>query len=78
MLVNATKAYSNHVGALESNQVQPQWRILQLIRCSLKCLHLGEIKRFCHNIPQFVPKSIFVQDYPFKFCLEQSTKVENS
>ena len=73
MIANVTKVYSNHVSALVSNQVHPSGEYYS----SFKCLHLGEIKSFCQNIPQFLPKNLFVQDYQIKFCLEQSTKVEN-
>ena len=42
MLVYETKVYLNQFGVKPGST---KWRILQLIRCSFKCLHLGEIKR---------------------------------
>ena len=75
MLVYETKVYLNQFGVKPGST---KWRILQLIRCSFKCLHLGEMKRlFFQNIPQMLQTKHTYTRLSIRFSLEQSTKVEN-
>ena len=61
MLVYETKVYLNQFGVKPGST---KWRILQLIRCSFKCLHLGEIKRlFSKYSTDAAEKNMYIQDY---------------
>ena len=75
MLVYETKVYLNQFGVKPGST---KWRILQLIRCSFKCLHLDEIKRlFSKYSTDAAEKKHVYTRLSIRFSLEQSTKVEN-